>query len=71
MTRRSSIPKSRHHIMLENDDWSYLDRCYGPQSAHPRGVGPTISFIVHNFVLKLKARTAQALDDAEQPTEGE
>lgn len=52
--------------MLQDEDWEYLEKCYGPNSPHPNGVGPTISFIVHNFVQKLKARTAQALDEQAQ-----
>lgn len=59
MSRKSELPKSRHHIMLYDEDWDFLEANYGKVSATPIGASAAISAIVHAKVRQLKAKAAE------------
>jgi hypothetical protein len=59
MTKKSTLPQSRRHILVFDEDWEFLEQEFGKQSAHPIGVSEVIRMIVHARVtgLKMKANT--------------
>ncbi len=62
----TALKSSRHHIVLFDEDWEFLNRAFGkPDGVHPIGVSEAIRAIVHKRVLALKNR-ANAQYDAEQ-----
>lgn len=62
MTKRASLPSSRHHVFLYDEDWDFLAANYGPDSASRVGVSEVIRAIVHKKVLGLKAEALQRYD---------
>lgn len=62
MTKRASLPSSRHHVFLYDEDWDFLAANYGPDSASRVGVSEVIRAIVHKKVLGLKAEAAARYD---------
>lgn len=72
MSKKSPLPQSRHHILVYDEDWDWLDRHYGPGSASSQvGISGAIRAIVHQRVLGMKAKAQGQLDarrDEERPT---
>lgn len=68
MSRKSELPKSRHHIMLYDEDWEFLETNYGKSSGTPVGASAAISAIVHAKVRQLRAAAAAAWE--QQQAEG-
>ena len=62
MPRKSDLPKSRHHIMLFDEDWEFLEVNYGATSRSPIGVSAAVSAIVHAKVSDMRARAAEAFE---------
>jgi hypothetical protein len=62
MSKRSPLPQDRHHVMVYDEDWEYLQRHYGPASANKIGVGPAIKEVIHAYVKNLKAKAQRAID---------
>lgn len=58
MPRKSDLPKSRHHVMLFDEDWDFLEQNYGPNSQSGIGVSAAIAAIVHAKVRALRAKAA-------------
>lgn len=72
MSKKSTLPQTRHHILIYDEDWEYLERNYGPGS-HGAGIGISgaIRAVLHQRVQGMKAREHGALDrlrDEQRPT---
>ena len=72
MSKKSPLPQNRHHILVYDEDWSWLDTHYGPGSANSQvGISGAIRAIVHQRVLGMKAKAQGQLDarrDEDRPT---
>lgn len=66
MVRRADHPQATHHIPIYNDDWEYLVRAYGANTATPIGPGPVVRNLVRKFVQSQKALEAQGIDKAQR-----
>ena len=67
MPKRHPLPSSRHHVIIYDEDWDFLTRCYGkPDGQNPIGIGEAIRAIVHAKVVGLKARAREEYDRREQ-----
>lgn len=62
VARKSELEKGRYHIMLNREDYEFLEQEYGKNSAKPIGVSAAVSAIVHAKVLDLKAKAAEAYE---------
>lgn len=62
MARKSDLKKSRHHIMLYDEDWDFLATNYGPNSRAPIGISEAITKIVHAKISEMRARAAEAFE---------
>lgn len=62
MSRKSPLPQSRRHVMIYNEDWDWLERAYGGQTAANLGPGVAIRQLVHGRVLYMRAQENQAFD---------
>lgn len=65
MSKKSPLPQSRHHVMIYNEDWEWLQAAYGQGQTEPGaaiGAGTAIKTVVHAYVQRLKARAEQKID---------
>lgn len=62
MPRRATLPISKHHIGLFDEDWSWLDDHYGRYSGNQLGTSAAVRAIIHSKVLELRARAAELTD---------
>lgn len=72
MSKKSPLPQSRHHILVYDEDWDWLDRHYGRGAANSEvGISGAIKAILHQRVLGMRALANKAMDqlrDDERPT---
>lgn len=62
MSKRSELPQSRRHVLIFDEDWTFLSTHYGPSAASPIGVGVAVRKIVHARVAALRAQHAELMD---------
>lgn len=63
MSKKAALPYSRHHILIYDEDWEFLEKAYGKGSANEAlGISGAIRAIVHQKVLGLKAKINQQID---------
>lgn len=62
MSRKTTLPQHRHHILVFDEDWEFLQANYGPTSAQPVGVSVIIRAVIHQRVLGLKAKAGKEFD---------
>ena len=63
MSRKSVLPQSRHHILIYDEDWDWLEQHYGRGSAHAQvGGSGAIRAVLHQRVLGMKARANSIID---------
>lgn len=63
MSKKAPLPYSRHHILIYDEDWEFLEKAYGKGSPHEAlGISGAIRAIIHQKVLGLKAKINQQLD---------
>jgi hypothetical protein len=63
MTKKALLPQSRHHVMIYDEDWKWLERHYGPGSQHEKvGISGAVKTLVHRFVTRSKDQALQRLD---------
>lgn len=62
MSKRNSLPQSRRHIFVYDEDWDFLVENYGPGAEKAMGVSTAIRTIIHAKVLGLKALANQRYD---------
>ena len=65
MSRRSTHPQSRHHIILYDEDWKWLEESYG-DGGTVMSPGIWVKELVHRAVLRAKAQQQEALDAKQQ-----
>ncbi len=72
MSKKSTLPQSRHHIIIFDEDWEWLSQNYGPGSHNSMvGTSGAIRAIIHQRVLGMKAKANGELDrlrDEQRPT---
>lgn len=67
MSKKTLLPQSRRHIWVYDEDWDYISSRFGEEL----GVSKALRNMVHQYVVNLKAKEAQAIDLAPQaPKEG-
>ncbi len=63
MSKKSTLPQSRHHILVYDEDWEWLERHYGPGSANAQvGISGAIRAVVHQRVLGMRAKANKIID---------
>lgn len=63
MPKIAAAPQSRRHLLLRDDDWSFLTEHFGPDSPSKVGVGTAVREIVHRKVIELRARMDKATNE--------
>lgn len=67
MSKKSALPQSRHHVLIYDEDWKFLEQNYGPGSANAAlGISGAIRAIIHQRILGIKARAYAELDQEEE-----
>ena len=69
MGKKSELPKSRHHILLYDEDWEFLETNYGPNSRVSIGISAAITAIVHAKVMDMRAKAAEAYEELQRRKE--
>ena len=62
MSRKSRLPQSRHHILVYDEDWEWLEQHFGASSSRPIGIGPAIREIIHKHLENIRDKFQQRLD---------
>lgn len=63
MPPKPSLPTSRHHIMLFDEDWDWLEAEYGPGGHKSEvGISRAIRTIIHARVQGMKAKINGEID---------
>ncbi len=63
MSKKSTRPQSRHHILIYDEDWEFLSQNYGPGSHNAAlGISGAIRGIVHQRVQGMRAKMAGEVD---------
>jgi hypothetical protein len=63
MSKKAVLPQSRHHILIYDEDWAWLELHYGPGGAKAElGISGAIRAIIHQRVLGMKAVANKTLD---------
>ena len=62
MSRKVSLPQSRRHVQIFDEDWDFLMQEFGPGAKNNIGVGVAIRTIVHAKVSDMKAKANEAFD---------
>lgn len=63
--KRFDLPSTPRHILIYDEDWSFLQEKFGPNSASRYGTGPAIRDYIHKRVLELKAKEIELRDQRE------
>jgi hypothetical protein len=69
MSKKNLLPANRHHLMIYDEDWEFLQMVYGPGAPKPIGAGTAIKTMVHSYVERLRARSNKVIDQGMQGTE--
>ena len=62
MTRATTNPSSRRHILVYDEDWEWLEAQYHLQDSSGMTPGVLIRELIHKHVKTIKAHYARALD---------
>lgn len=62
MSKRAELPQSRHHVLIFDEDWAFLEANYGIHSANRIGAGVAIRKLVHSHVRQLKQKVQDIAD---------
>ena len=62
MPRKTELPVSKHHIMLYDEDWQFLESRFGFNGLKPVGISNVIRAIIHQRVQALRAAEVQQRD---------
>jgi hypothetical protein len=62
MSKKLTLPATRRHLEIFNEDWEFLESEYGRYSASRVGISEVVRAMIHKWVLTLKARAAEAAD---------
>ena len=62
MSKRNPLPCVKRHIMINDEDWEWLEANFGRHTANPIGPGAAIRTIVHSKVQALRAKVIERLD---------
>ena len=62
MSRKTDLPTSRRHVLIYDEDWSFLENHYGNYSTNRIGAGIAARQIIHRAVLLLKQKAADEAD---------
>lgn len=56
MAKKHSLPQSRRHIFINDEDWEFLESRFGKSSPTPKGVGWIIRELIHAKVKQIRER---------------
>lgn len=62
MSKRAELPQSRHHVLIFDEDWSFLEANFGRQSLNRIGAGVAIRKLVHSHVKGLRQKIQDIAD---------
>lgn len=60
-----NIPKSRHHVWINDEDWDFLCQAYGSGSVSQVGASQIVREIVHIYVSRLREQANRNLSQPE------
>lgn len=66
MSKRARLPQSRHHIIIFDEDWEWLNATYGQGTESTLGVSNAIREIVHATILRIKDKANAIIDERRQ-----
>lgn len=63
MAKKSTVPQSRHHLMIYDEVWLWFEKNYGAGSRHSDvGISKAINHVLHQRVQAMKAKENGELD---------
>lgn len=71
MAKRAELPFSRHHVLIFDEDWEWLEANYGAYSANRIGAGVAVRRMVHFHVRALKQKAQDEIDRRQQGQQGQ
>lgn len=70
MSKQLALAASRHHVVIYDEDWQFLNENFGIGTAANLGPGVAAREIIHKRVMQLRERQNTALS-ARPPLAGE
>ncbi len=63
MSRRVSLPQTRHHVYIYDEDWEFLEQTYGARTGdHPIGISEAVRTILHAKIMDMRAKAGAEFD---------
>lgn len=62
MSKRAEIPQSRHHVLVFDEDWEWLEANYGRGSPSRIGPGVAVRKLVHAHIRLLRQKVQDLAD---------
>ncbi len=63
MAKKSTVPQSRHHLMIYDEVWDWFEKNFGPGSANGTvGISKAINHVLFQRVQAMKAKENGELD---------
>jgi hypothetical protein len=59
MPRRTERPASGHHIVIDDEDWEYLESRYGARGIKPVGVSFVLRAMIRRGVMEMRQAEEQ------------
>jgi len=64
MSKKVSLPQSRRHLFIYDEDWEYLSKLFGANSPNSIGVSAAVRAIIHAKVKQLRQREIDERENA-------
>ena len=62
MSKKSTIPQERHHLMIYQEDWEFLESYCRDRAGENLSPGVVIREMVHKRIMALREKINQAID---------
>lgn len=69
MSKQLALAASRHHIVIYDEDWAFLEENFGPGTDANLSPGVAAREIIHKRVMFLRERQNTALSQAAESAE--
>lgn len=69
MSKKTILPSTARHVVLNDEDWEYLETRFGPQGIKPVGVSRVVRSIIHKQIREWREAENQAATKLKRESE--
>lgn len=62
MSKKSTLPQSRHHVMVYDEDWTFLLEYCRDRAEENLGPGTVVRELIHRRVMAVRESVNKAID---------